>query len=198
MPKVVVRGPERRRKLIEATVRLLIRDGVAGVSHRSVSEEVGLPVSATTYYFSTLDELLSATFRALFEAFILDPTTRPRTAEDSLDNGIESVVNGFFVAVTERADSYRVLFELQLAASRRADLRGHSSIYWEDLIQGVQMQLGVSSDTARSVIALFDGYIVAFLGTGFVPTREQFRALVTALVRSDGAAESPDLTSPSP
>jgi TetR/AcrR family transcriptional regulator, regulator of biofilm formation and stress response len=192
VPKVEVRGPDRRRKLIEATVRLLVRDGVSGISHRSVSDEVGLPVSATTYYFSTLDELLSATFRAVFEAFIADPATQPHAAEGSLDDEIESLVNGFFVAVTERAESFRVLFELQLVASRRSDWRGHSSIYWGSQIQGVEAQLGVSSDTARAVIALVDGYIVGFLGTGFIPTREQFRSLVTAIVHSEGAAEAPD------
>ncbi|ALU73720.1 hypothetical protein H351_31325 (plasmid) [Rhodococcus erythropolis R138] len=190
VPKVEVRGPDRRRKLIEATVRLLIRDGIAGISHRAVSDEAGLPISATTYYFSTLDALLSATFRALFEAFILDPATRPHVAKGSLDDEIENVVNGFFGTVPERAESYRVLFELQLVASRRSDWRGHSSIYWEGLLQGVEAQLGVSSNTARAVIALFDGYIVAFLSTGFIPTREQFRSLVTIIVSNDSGAKT--------
>ncbi|WP_280222024.1 TetR/AcrR family transcriptional regulator [Nocardia neocaledoniensis] len=196
VPKVEVRGPERRRKLIEATVRLLIRDGVAGVNHRSVSAEAGLPISATTYYFSNLDALLTATFRALFEAFILDPTNRSRAAEKSMDDRIEIVVSAFFDTVTERAESYRILYELQLAASRRADWRGHSSIYWEGLVQRVENSLRVSSDTARAVMALFDGYIISFLSIGFIPPRDQFRSLIAAIVHSDDLAEVADHAGP--
>ncbi|ANY22242.1 TetR/AcrR family transcriptional regulator [Gordonia terrae] len=186
VPRIDVRGPERRRQLIEATVRVLIRDGVAGVTHRSVSTEVGLPISATTYYFSTLESLLSATFRALFEAFIVDLGNRPRSGTTP-SAGIDDVVDGLFSALAERADSYRVLNELQLVASRRPDLRVHSAIYWESWIQVVQDQLAVSSDTARAVIALFDGYIVAFLGTGRVPDRDHFRSTVAAIVGIDKA-----------
>ena len=40
---------------------MIERDGVAGVTHRSVAREAGVPTTASTYYFATLDDLLIAT-----------------------------------------------------------------------------------------------------------------------------------------
>ena len=185
VPRIDVRGPERRRKLIEATVRVLIDGGVAAVNHRSVSEEARLPMAATTYYFSTLDALLSATYRAYFEAFIHDPGG-PYAGSGGPHRGIEAVVDGFFSVISGRSAAYRVLFELQFVASRRPDLKAHAAIYWDAQVRSVELELGVSSAIAHAVIALFDGYIVAFFSAGYIPARDQFRALVTGIVAHEG------------
>lgn len=190
IPKVDVRGPVRRRLLIEATIRVMIRDGISGVTHRSVSEEAGLPVTATTYYFSTLDALLSATFRALYEAFIRDPAPVAATAPANPGDALGSVVDAFFDLIAGRRESYRVLFELQLAASRRPDLRGHSMLFWEAQIHSVQALLDVSPETARALVAMFDGHIVANLSTGSLPHRDQFRAQLAAIVAVDTERQS--------
>jgi DNA-binding transcriptional regulator YbjK len=55
------RGEKRRTELIEATLRIIERDGVAGVTHRTVAAEAGVPTTSTTYHFSSLDDLLIAT-----------------------------------------------------------------------------------------------------------------------------------------
>src|SRR5690606_3613489 len=58
------RGEKRRQEIIEATLRVIERDGVAGVTHRSVAREAGIPTASTTYHFATLDDLLIATLIA--------------------------------------------------------------------------------------------------------------------------------------
>lgn len=55
-----VRG-ERRRAILEAARRVVERDGVAGVSHRSVAREAGVPPTSATCYYATPDDLLIAT-----------------------------------------------------------------------------------------------------------------------------------------
>src|SRR3954467_8683342 len=55
-----VRGEKRRTELIEATLRIIERNGVAGVTHRTVAAEAGVPTTSTTYHFSSLDDLLIA------------------------------------------------------------------------------------------------------------------------------------------
>ena len=52
------RGEERRRQIIEAAAALVYEEGPAAVSHRSVAARAGCSLSATTYYFSGLDDLL--------------------------------------------------------------------------------------------------------------------------------------------
>ncbi|ASL27522.1 TetR family transcriptional regulator [Azotobacter chroococcum] len=62
------RGSEQRRQaILDAAMRIIIRDGVRAVRHRAVAAEAGVPLSATTYYFKDIDDLLTDTF-ALFVA----------------------------------------------------------------------------------------------------------------------------------
>ena len=52
------RGEARRRALLDATVRLLARDGARAVTHRAVAHEAGTTHGAPRYWFSTRDQLL--------------------------------------------------------------------------------------------------------------------------------------------
>ena len=61
-------GSEQRRQLIlDAAMRIVVREGVRGVRHRAVAAEAGVPLSATTYYFKDIDDLLSDTFAQYVE-----------------------------------------------------------------------------------------------------------------------------------
>jgi DNA-binding transcriptional regulator YbjK len=56
-------GSEQRRRLIlEAALRIIIREGVRGVRHRAVAKEANVPLAATTYYFKDIQELINDTF----------------------------------------------------------------------------------------------------------------------------------------
>lgn len=53
---------QRRQDILDAAMRIVVRDGLRGVRHRAVAAEAGVPLSATTYYFKDIDDLLSDTF----------------------------------------------------------------------------------------------------------------------------------------
>ena len=53
------KGERRRQALVEAAARLLAEGGFEAVRHRAVAERAGLPLASTTYYFSSLDDLIS-------------------------------------------------------------------------------------------------------------------------------------------
>ena len=66
--KVSRHGSEQRRQLIlDAAMRIVVRDGVRGVRHRAVAAEAGVPLSATTYYFKDIDDLINDTFAQYVE-----------------------------------------------------------------------------------------------------------------------------------
>ncbi|MFD9904001.1 TetR/AcrR family transcriptional regulator [Streptomyces sp. NPDC059063] len=48
-------------------MRVIARDGAAGVTHRTVAREADLPTTATTYYFSSIDALLTAALTECME-----------------------------------------------------------------------------------------------------------------------------------
>jgi DNA-binding transcriptional regulator YbjK len=61
--KAAREGSEQRRlAILQAALRVVARDGVRGVKHRAVATEAGVPLSATTYYFKDIHDLLADAF----------------------------------------------------------------------------------------------------------------------------------------
>ncbi len=50
---------ERRRAILEATLRIIIREGIRGVRHRAVAKEADVPLASTTYYFKDITDLIA-------------------------------------------------------------------------------------------------------------------------------------------
>lgn len=61
------RGEQTRQKILEATLRVIARDGVRGTTHRAVAREADVQLSLTTYYFRDLNELISLAFRMFMD-----------------------------------------------------------------------------------------------------------------------------------
>lgn len=49
--------------MVEATVRIVAREGVAAVTHRRVAAEAGVALSSTTWHFATKADILEAGLR---------------------------------------------------------------------------------------------------------------------------------------
>ena len=54
-----VDGEARRIAILEATLRLIVREGIRGVRHRAVAAEAEVPLASTTYYFKDIKDLIS-------------------------------------------------------------------------------------------------------------------------------------------
>lgn len=67
------KGERRRAELVAAAAELLRSGGFEAVRHRAVAEQAGLPLASTTYYFASLDDLVTAAVE--------------RTSRDELDEG---------------------------------------------------------------------------------------------------------------
>lgn len=62
------RGSEQRRQnILDAAMRLIVREGVRAVRHRAVAAEAQVPLSATTYYFKDINDLITDTFTQFVE-----------------------------------------------------------------------------------------------------------------------------------
>ncbi len=55
---VTPKGERRRDALISAAAELLCEGGFDAVRHRAVARRAGLPLASTTYYFSSLEDLI--------------------------------------------------------------------------------------------------------------------------------------------
>ena len=76
-------GPARD-ALLRAAVEVAAERGAAGVTHRAVTERVGVPLATASYFFSSIDDLVAEALRT----FVADeaqrlPTSRPTSAATS-------------------------------------------------------------------------------------------------------------------
>ncbi|SDP02132.1 transcriptional regulator, TetR family [Klenkia soli] len=120
----VVRKPlaDRREDLVEAALRVLVRDGVAAATTRAIVAEAGASLSAFHYCFDSREELL-----VLAAERITDRTVDHVREGFSADGDLRTVVVGALTALWERleADPHRELigYELSHHARHRPELR---------------------------------------------------------------------------
>ncbi|WP_091816067.1 TetR/AcrR family transcriptional regulator [Marinobacter mobilis] len=56
------KSEQRRLQILEATLRIAVKDGIRAIKHRSVAKEAGVPLASTTYYFKDINELINDAF----------------------------------------------------------------------------------------------------------------------------------------
>jgi DNA-binding transcriptional regulator YbjK len=88
---------QRRKTILEAALRIVVRDGVRGVRHRAVAKEAEVPLSATTYYFKDISDLITDTFTLFvemgaekFKAFWEESNDKLQEALSLLDGSSDS------------------------------------------------------------------------------------------------------------
>jgi AcrR family transcriptional regulator len=164
---------DRRRALIDAAIRVIARDGVAGATTRAVVAEAGMSLASLHYAFPSREHLMEAVIEAVTvreretaEAGLLpvdaggaEDAGRP-TAEDVIRDGLERYVD--LVAADPARE--QALLELALYAMRTA---GHRA--------ALVAQYAVYHESARATLAA----VAAATGTRWtVPLDEAARALV--------------------
>lgn len=93
-------GSEQRRKaILEASLRIVVKEGVRGVRHRAVAKEADVPLSATTYYFKDISDLIADTF-ALFVEKVMGELFTPiyKNVGDFIELHLEEAKNDPVVA----------------------------------------------------------------------------------------------------
>ncbi|MBF6255031.1 TetR family transcriptional regulator [Nocardia farcinica] len=175
-----VRGQRRRAQIIEATLRIVHRDGAAGVTHRTVAKEAGITTSLTLYYFTTLDDLLVAALTSVTDAYTARIRQLIDTAEDPLD-GLAHLIAESAGPGRERALAER---ELSTLAARRPALRP-AARSWRDSVAELARTRTDDPDTVEAFVALCDGLCAAILLGERDADPVHIRALLgSALVRA--------------
>lgn len=170
----LARGERRRAQLIDATLTLIERDGVAAVSHRAVARIAGVSPSAALHHFATLDDLLVA---ALVSAN--DESIAALQQVDDVDGLADFVVD----EITTHRARYVALYELYLLAARRPALRPEA-FRWMDAVRGAARSWGADDVAGTAVVAAVDGLGLQALIRERFPERGEIRDV---LARALGA-----------
>ena len=70
--RVLARVDDRRLRaaLLEAAVEVIAEEGVAGATHRSIAARAGMSTSTTSYFFSSLDDLIAAALEVVGDRIV--------------------------------------------------------------------------------------------------------------------------------
>lgn len=183
--------PERRQRIVDAAIRVVARDGIAGLSHRRVAAEADVPLGSTTYHFASRDDLLEVALRQVSQDWLAEVgrwerNVDPETAlADELVRLIEESLSGD----RRRAE---LEYELYLAALNHEALRPLAAECLDALTALLRRHVGDEA-TARALAATVDGLTLQALLTGRPLDREGMRG---ALARVTGEQCGPGEAGP--
>lgn len=159
-------GLARREALLRATVEIVAERGIGGATHRAIASRAGVPLSTTSYFFGSLEEMITealqgvversvARMNALVERLVNEPLSRREVVERYAD-----------VLLAIPRSEVVAQFEAYLDASRRSELEQvvHGVLAsFEEVARRSLAAEGVErpEEAARAFVALADGFALA-------------------------------------
>src|ERR1700744_698889 len=186
------KGERRRYALVNAAAELLSEGGFEAVRHRAVARRAGLPLASTTYYFSSLDDLISSAVAhigtmevAQLRAQLSTVSRRRRSADTTADLLVDLLVGS--ESETRLTEQLISRYERHIACARLPGLR---EIQRRSLRQRVDAVAEVIERSGRSVrpelvaalICTVDGAVVSALVDDCQDPRTVARATVIDVI----------------
>ncbi|GAB3287573.1 TetR/AcrR family transcriptional regulator [Parasphingorhabdus pacifica] len=164
------KGERRRQALVVAAAELLADGGFDAVRHRAVAERAGLPLASTTYYFSSLDELVKAAVEYEGHQELAQGRERLDALDDThrgTDAVIELVLDLLLGTRSRDGGAEQVLlrYERLVGSPRRpylAPLMRELAAQLHELLAEIFHRNGmeIDRDQLLELIALVDGAVV--------------------------------------
>lgn len=171
------RDPHRRQRILDAARALIPVHGIAGLTHRLIAAEAGVPVGSTTYYFADLADLT--------EAALADTAAATREAlrgwsaalADSED--LPATLAALTADHLARSEQLLTVNELYLAAARLPELRPLARVWFDGLVDALAPHTGAVA--ARAIATYLDGALLHALTAERVPDTAALTAPIAAL-----------------
>jgi AcrR family transcriptional regulator len=191
MAKRRLRHGQGREALLAATVHVVAREGLRGLTYRAVAEEAGVANTLVAHHFGTRDALLQAALEWAAEQSIGVSLLEPATGR------LEDFATGLAAFVDEDADMQAFQYELALEARRRPELLPAVERMYGGYVEATRrelMRMGLdepSDELARAVFALLDGIVLQQTLFGDAGATERVVERLRELLRSAGARVAP-------
>lgn len=185
---VTPKGERRRYALVSAAAELLCEGGFEAVHHRAVARRAGLPLASTTYYFSSLDELvgraveyIGAAEAAQLRASVQALPRRRRGTDAAADLLVE------LLAGEPSSDRLIARYERYIACARHPALRGVERRLLQQRIDAVVEAMARSGRCARvdmmtTLVCAVDGAVVSAIVADRGGPRETVRATLVGVI----------------
>lgn len=183
------RGRQKRQTIIEAAALLLREEGPESVTHRSVASRADVSLSATTYYFSGLDELLEEAARLNIHIWAQrarhtwnDIVVRP--SPHTVEEMAQILIRACLPKGISLINHYRQLLAAETSHVVQKAYRA-GRIELDDALTNILEHIGVDI-SAQVVIAIVDGAAVAAISEGR-DIRQTAMHLLTQVLRRQNA-----------
>ena len=178
--------PDRRTRIVDATVDVIAEHGVAGTTHRLIAAAADVPLGSLTYHFTGLDDLRAQAFALHAERMAV--TYGAHFADVA---SLEDVVEAVTALVHAHADAddrdWAVAYELYLAALRDPGLRTVTES-WMRRSRSV-LERFVDATTARGLDALIEGLVMHEVLSTRPVSRAETHEIIARAVRPTGARQ---------
>ena len=199
---VTPKGERRRYALVNAAAELLSEGGFEAVGHRAVARRAGLPLASTTYYFSSLEDLIAKAIQRIGEqeamhlqGRLAHLSRRRRGVEATAD----VLVDLLFGPTTTEHISERLIsrYELYVVCARHPALRELQRRIRRQRAKAVVEAIersgrSVGSDRVAVLVCAVDGAVVAALveegETALASARAALVGVIDALAPIDDRA----------
>ncbi|ASU80592.1 TetR family transcriptional regulator [Actinopolyspora erythraea] len=176
------KGERRRREIIDATLRVIERDGTPRVSHRNIAREAGVPPASVVYYFESIDGVLIAALLESCETMIAELRALTERVVDDPEGWANATAEMLSRMVREQRGRTLAEYELYLLAARRPALRP-AARRWIEVAAGYVHDTGTRDTGAVSaLLAAIDGLLMQALIAEEPPGPEAFRPALAHLV----------------
>lgn len=175
------KGERRRYALVSAAAELLAEGGFEAVRHRAVAQRAGLPLASTTYYFSSLDDLIARAVEhigmievAQLRARVNSLSRRRRGPETTAEVLAELLVED--VSSPGLAEQLISRYERLIACTRLPALRETMRRNLRQRAEAVTEAIercgrSVHIELVRTLLCAVDGSVVSALVEGRDPRR---------------------------
>lgn len=179
-------GRARRAALLDAAVEVIAERGVAGATHRAIAARAGMPTSTTSYFFSSLDDLMAAALEVVGERIVARVDAVTAQVADAQLSAEESIGRFVDAVMAEPEPDTVAQFEIYLECRRRPQLQTTAHQIMASIERGAEASLralGIADAQQRApmVVALLDGLA---LHRHARPRGESDRRLTTGALRS--------------
>jgi DNA-binding transcriptional regulator YbjK len=153
----------RRDALLAAAVEVVGERGVGGATHRAIAARAGVPLSTTSYFFGSLDELIVEALRSFVTASIDELDLLIHAVGDATLTPAQTVQLLVDALVAEPRASTIAQFEIYLEAARRPELQDEVKKIlgrFEELARSALASVGARQPkaAARAFVAVADGF----------------------------------------
>jgi AcrR family transcriptional regulator len=138
---------ERREELIEAAIKVMIRDGVARTTTRAIVGEAGLPLGAFHYCFRSKEELLQSVIERIMVR-ALGPAVASAVAGAPVDEVVRTTLRAYWERIRQSPDEHLLTYELTQYALRQPELAELARRQYRHYLDVSQSSLETMADLA--------------------------------------------------